>query len=163
VDPVCNPLVRRRRPAGDLLDLHGVVRANNAFRGGGGGEHPVGLLPGGARLRLPRGTAADARDAPGDHAAVHHDAAGDGGAGMEVMRDLWLDVALGEFVAVVGPSGCGKTTLLNLLSGHYPPSTGRVVRSGRSRMVYQHDGLLPWLTADQNIDLGLRHLRNAAE
>jgi ABC-type nitrate/sulfonate/bicarbonate transport system ATPase subunit len=82
---------------------------------------------------------------------------------VEVLRDLWLEVRRGEFVAVVGPSGCGKTTLLSLLSGFVTPSGGRVLRSGKARTVYQHDGLFPWLTVAQNISLGLRHLRDASE
>ncbi|HTE19698.1 MAG TPA: ATP-binding cassette domain-containing protein, partial [Armatimonadota bacterium] len=65
---------------------------------------------------------------------------------VDVLQDLWLDVRQGEFVAVVGPSGCGKTTLLNVLSGYYRPSSGQVVRSGKTRTVYQHDGLFPWMT-----------------
>jgi NitT/TauT family transport system ATP-binding protein len=82
---------------------------------------------------------------------------------IEVFRNFSLEISLGEFVAVVGPSGCGKTTLLNLLSGFLKPSLGSVVCSGRVRMVYQHDGLLPWQTAAQNIALGLRDLSNEAE
>jgi NitT/TauT family transport system ATP-binding protein len=75
---------------------------------------------------------------------------------VEALRDVHLEVACGEFVAVVGPSGCGKTTLLNLLSGHDAPSTGSVRRQGRARMIYQHGGLFPWLTVAENIALGLR-------
>src|SRR5438094_2666871 len=82
---------------------------------------------------------------------------------VEVLRDLWVEVAPGEFLAVVGPSGCGKTTLLNLLAGHLQPSRGRVSRLGQTRMIYQHDGLFPWLTAAQNIDLGTRELRDEGE
>jgi NitT/TauT family transport system ATP-binding protein len=82
---------------------------------------------------------------------------------IEVFHDLSLEIARGEFVAVVGPSGCGKTTLLNLLSGFLKPSLGRVVCSGSVRMVYQHDSLFPWQTAAQNIALGLRDLSNEAE
>ncbi|SRR6266496_2778514 len=81
----------------------------------------------------------------------------------EVFRHLSLDISRGEFVAVVGPSGCGKTTLLNLFSGFLKPSAGRVLRSGRVRMVYQHDSLFPWQTAAQNIALGLRDLTSEAE
>ena len=82
---------------------------------------------------------------------------------VRVLEDIQLEVAPGEFVAVVGPSGCGKTTLLNLLSGFYRPTAGRVVRSATTRMVYQSDGLYPWLTVAENIQLGLRHLADAGE
>jgi len=77
---------------------------------------------------------------------------------LEVLRGFDLIVQQGEFVALVGPSGCGKTTLLNLLSGNEAPSSGSISRKGVVRMVYQQDGLLPWLTVVQNIALGLRHV-----
>jgi ABC-type nitrate/sulfonate/bicarbonate transport system ATPase subunit len=82
---------------------------------------------------------------------------------VEVFRELSLEVARGEFVAVVGPSGCGKTTLLNLCSGFVKPTAGRVERRGQARTVYQQDGLFPWLTVAQNIRLGLRHVRGEEE
>jgi len=82
---------------------------------------------------------------------------------VEVFRDFTLEIAPGEFVAVVGPSGCGKTTLLSLCSGFLKPSSGRVECAGRVRTVYQQDGLFPWLTAAENVALGLRHLRDARE
>jgi NitT/TauT family transport system ATP-binding protein len=82
---------------------------------------------------------------------------------VEVLQPLDIEIARGEFVAVVGPSGCGKTTLLNLLSGFDEPSSGKITRSGRMRMVYQNDGLFPWLTVRENIALGLRHVKGADE
>ena len=81
---------------------------------------------------------------------------------VEVIRDLSLEVSHGEFVAVVGPSGGGKTTLLNLISGFLEPSSGTITRRGESRMVHQQDGLYPWLTARENIALGLRTRRGTA-
>jgi NitT/TauT family transport system ATP-binding protein len=82
---------------------------------------------------------------------------------VEVLQPLDIEIARGEFVAVVGPSGCGKTTLLNLLSGYDKPSSGNITRSGRMRMVYQNDGLFPWLTVRENIALGLRHVKDEDE
>ena len=81
----------------------------------------------------------------------------------EVVREISLEIQTGEFVAIVGPSGCGKTTLLNLLSGYDLPTAGTITRSGATRMVYQSDGLFPWRTAAQNIDMGLRHISDTSE
>jgi NitT/TauT family transport system ATP-binding protein len=75
-----------------------------------------------------------------------------------VLDDLSLTIEPGEFVVLVGPSGCGKTTLLNVLSGALPPSSGTVTTNGFLRTVYQQDGLFPWLTVRDNIALGLRGL-----
>jgi NitT/TauT family transport system ATP-binding protein len=80
-----------------------------------------------------------------------------------VFEELSVEIERGEFVAVVGPSGCGKTTLLNLLSGFLKPTSGVVNRKGRTRMVYQSDGLFPWLTVRENIGMGLRHLGDERE
>lgn len=82
---------------------------------------------------------------------------------VEVLRELSLEISRGEFLAIVGPSGCGKTTLLNLLSGYDQPSSGFIKREGRARMVYQQDGLFPWLTVTENIALGLRHIGDEKE
>jgi ABC-type nitrate/sulfonate/bicarbonate transport system ATPase subunit len=81
---------------------------------------------------------------------------------VEVIQNLNLTICDHEIVAIVGPSGCGKTTLLNLLSGHETPSSGSLHRVGRARMIYQQDGLFPWLTVEENIALGLRHLKDEA-
>jgi ABC-type nitrate/sulfonate/bicarbonate transport system ATPase subunit len=77
---------------------------------------------------------------------------------LQVLRHLDLEVERDEFVSLVGPLGCGKTTLLSLISGHHKPGRGEVRRRGSMRMVYQIDSLLPWLTAAENISLGLRAL-----
>jgi NitT/TauT family transport system ATP-binding protein len=82
---------------------------------------------------------------------------------VEVLSDLTLEVRRGEFVALVGPSGCGKTTLLNLCSGWLPPTKGSVRRPELVRMVFQQDGLFPWLTVGENVRLGLRHVASESE
>jgi NitT/TauT family transport system ATP-binding protein len=81
---------------------------------------------------------------------------------VSVLEDLDLEVRRGEFVALVGPSGCGKTTLLNLCSGWLMPTAGCIERSARLRMVFQQDGLFPWLTVGENVLLGLRHMADEA-
>lgn len=82
---------------------------------------------------------------------------------VEVLRDINLEVGEGEFLAIVGPSGCGKTTLLGLMAGFFRPSVGQVLRSARTRTIYQHGGLFPWLTVRENIAMGLRHVASEQE
>jgi NitT/TauT family transport system ATP-binding protein len=81
---------------------------------------------------------------------------------IEVLRALSLDVADGEFVSIVGASGCGKTTLLRLVDGLIPPTSGTVTIDGRVvtkpgtdiGFVFQQDGLFPWRTVIANTILG---------
>jgi len=83
---------------------------------------------------------------------------------VEVLRQLDLTVAAGEFVAIIGPSGCGKSTLLSLLAGYFRPSRGQVLfrgqpirGPGRERMmVFQQPALFPWLTTAENVAYGLK-------
>ncbi len=80
-----------------------------------------------------------------------------------VLDGLNLEVRDGEFVAIVGPSGCGKTTLLNVCSAWLPPTSGTVQRPADSRMVFQQDGLFPWLTVEENILLGLGQISDGSD
>jgi nitrate/nitrite transport system ATP-binding protein len=75
------------------------------------------------------------------------------------VRDVSLDVRRGEFVAFIGHSGCGKSTVLNMVAGIYPPSTGAIRVGGQvvdgpgpdRAMVFQSYSLLPWLSVEDNV------------
>jgi ABC-type nitrate/sulfonate/bicarbonate transport system ATPase subunit len=93
--------------------------------------------------------------------------------GRPVLGETTLDVAKGEFVAVVGPSGCGKSTLFNIVAGLIEPTQGRVLldgadvtgATGRMGYMLQKDLLLPWRTVLDNVLLGrsLQHRTTAAD
>ncbi|MBZ0259554.1 MAG: putative 2-aminoethylphosphonate ABC transporter ATP-binding protein [Hyphomicrobiales bacterium] len=83
------------------------------------------------------------------------------------LKDVSLDVALGEFVCFLGPSGCGKTTLLRIIAGLETQTTGRIEQAGRDisnlppsqrdfGIVFQSYALFPNLTVEQNIAYGLQ-------
>jgi putative ABC transport system ATP-binding protein len=95
-----------------------------------------------------------------------------GGEAIPIFDDLDLDIARGDFVAVMGPSGSGKSTLLNMLAGVENPDAGEIAiggakldlmgESARSAwrahnmgIVFQFYNLLPMLTAAENIELPL--------
>jgi NitT/TauT family transport system ATP-binding protein len=74
-----------------------------------------------------------------------------------------LDVADGEFVAIVGPTGCGKSTLLNVAAGLIAPAKGTatIFGNGLTRLnrqagyLFQAESLFPWKTAVENVAIGL--------
>lgn len=89
----------------------------------------------------------------------------DAGRGRTVaLENVSLTIAPGEFVCVLGPSGCGKTTFLNILAGFVAPSHGEVFvnerriagPSSERGVVFQDYSLFPWLTAQSNVEFGLR-------
>jgi putrescine transport system ATP-binding protein len=81
--------------------------------------------------------------------------------------DIWLDIYKGEFFSLLGPSGCGKTTLLRMLAGFEPPTSGTIEIDGVDmagvppyrrpvNMMFQSYALFPHMTVEQNIGFGLR-------
>ncbi|HXF82553.1 MAG TPA: ABC transporter ATP-binding protein [bacterium] len=85
---------------------------------------------------------------------------------LDVVVNVSLAVAPGEFVSVIGPSGCGKTTVLFLLAGLREASRGTIevcgmspraaVRAGRCGVIFQQPVLFEWLSAEENLLLPLR-------
>ena len=119
-------------------------RQNAASRGAGAGAQ----APSGVRVSL-----SGIR-----HGFMHGD---------KVVRAVWgvdLEIPAGQFVCLVGPSGCGKTTLLGMVAGLVAPREGDValdgnpVRSTPPEVAYMlaRDALMPWLSASENVELGLR-------
>lgn len=88
----------------------------------------------------------------------------------KAIKDVTLEIAGGEMVALLGPSGCGKTTLLRAIAGFIRPTQGRVVVDGRPvehlppnqrnvGIVFQNYALFPHMTVAENIAYGLEARR----
>jgi putrescine transport system ATP-binding protein len=98
---------------------------------------------------------------------VRFEAVGKRFGAVAAVEALTLDIAHGEFFALLGPSGCGKTTLLRMLAGFETPSEGRILLEGEDivavpphrrpvNMMFQNYALFPHLTVEGNIGFGLR-------
>lgn len=82
------------------------------------------------------------------------------------LQNVDLKIKKGEFVSLIGHSGCGKSTVLNIVAGLYQATTGGVVLNGREvnepgperAVVFQNHSLLPWLTAYENVELGVKRV-----
>jgi len=86
-----------------------------------------------------------------------------GAAATEVLRDVSLKIAKGEYVSIIGHSGCGKSTLLNIVAGLLKATGGGVLLENREvnapgperAVVFQNHSLLPWLTVYENVALAV--------
>jgi nitrate/nitrite transport system ATP-binding protein len=86
-----------------------------------------------------------------------------GAASTEVLKDINLNIAKGEYVSIIGHSGCGKSTMLNIIAGLTTATVGCVLLEDREvnspgpdrAVVFQNHSLLPWLTVYQNVQLGV--------
>lgn len=85
---------------------------------------------------------------------------------VKVVDGFQLEIAQGEFVSIIGHSGCGKSTVLSMAAGLSEPTTGAIVLGGHEidgpgpdrGVVFQSPSLLPWMTALENVMLGVRQV-----
>lgn len=91
---------------------------------------------------------------------------GSGDGSVEILHDINLEIREREVVAILGPSGCGKSTLLRAIIGLEEPTSGQILYRGQvqvglnpsTALVFQNFALFPWLTVQQNVEVGLLHL-----
>lgn len=73
-----------------------------------------------------------------------------------VLKDQNLTLRFGERIALMGPSGCGKTSLLRVIAGLVKPAAGSInTHTDRISYLFQEPRLLPWLTAEENVNVVL--------
>jgi NitT/TauT family transport system ATP-binding protein len=77
---------------------------------------------------------------------------------LDVLQDLSMHLEENKLICILGPSGCGKTTLLNIISGVFPPDQGQIsgIDNKTISYLFQEPRLLPWKTVVQNIDFVLK-------
>ena len=95
----------------------------------------------------------------------------EGGKVFPVLQDVRFVLGAHDLVSIVGPSGCGKSTLLRIIVGLEKPTHGTVLFEGEEMrpenpqvaMVFQSFALFPWLTVEQNAEMGLEPLKISPE
>ena len=123
-------------------------------------EHPVMRTDAGAASDGPPAASGDAPPIMELRAVVKSY------GGAPAVNGISLSLARGEFLTLLGPSGCGKTTLLNLIAGFFPPTSGDIWIAGRNvtslaphqrntGVVFQNYALFPHMTVEQNVAFGL--------
>src|SRR5436190_14402572 len=87
-----------------------------------------------------------------------------------IVRDFTLKIGEGEFVCLIGHSGCGKSTVLSMVAGLNEKTKGGIILAGREidgpgpdrGMVFQAPCLFPWMTALENVLIGVQEVRRQA-
>ncbi|MGV3532438.1 MAG: ATP-binding cassette domain-containing protein, partial [Chthoniobacteraceae bacterium] len=93
------------------------------------------------------------------------------GGPVTVVKNFDLKVEAGEFICIIGHSGCGKSTVLSMVAGLSEPSAGGIILAGKEivgpgpdrGVVFQSPCLLPWMTALNNVMLGVNQVFYTAD
>ncbi|HWU84423.1 MAG TPA: nitrate ABC transporter ATP-binding protein [Rhodocyclaceae bacterium] len=110
--------------------------------------------------------AADSVTKPGDERFVEFSRLGKRYGSLKVVDGFDLKIAKGEFISVIGHSGCGKSTVLSMIAGLTDVTEGGIILDGREvsnagpdrGIVFQSPSLVPWLTAYDNVALGVNRV-----